>query len=266
MTPDWTFGDLEFVVLWSEHDEDELPHPFVCTSRIPLHDDYVREFARARERLRDSVPSEVREVLRMVARPEIRIAVRAADARVPKDPASSIRLLGIVRGGQAYLLRQLPGETVDHSAGFTIAACDPAELADAVVAALPDAPPGRRARLVLDVLSDRLDYSCERYRALESFEDTELEIARRFVAAVPSRVGWVEVAQGVSDFGPRGRVSRLLRWRELPGDGRYVIVPGPPTVARSADARTFAALIGNEIAEVAAGVADERRSLAHRLR
>ncbi|MCP9620507.1 ESX secretion-associated protein EspG [Nocardia otitidiscaviarum] len=264
MTPDWTFDDLEFVALWSEHDEDELPHPFVFTSRIPLHDDYVRALARTRERLRHSVSPEVRDVLRMVARPEIRIAVRAADARIPKDPASSIRLLGILGNGQAYLLRQLPGETVDHSAGFTITACDPAGLADAVVAALPEAPPGRRPRLVLDVLSDGLDYSHERYRALEMYEDTELEIARRFVATAPSRVGWVEVAQGVSGFGPRGRVSRLPRWRELPGDGRYVIVPGPPTVARSADARVFADMVGAEIAEVAAAVMDERRSLARR--
>src|SRR5690606_11365073 len=129
-------------VRWQRLREDPLPHPFMFTTDIAHEDDYQRELRKIADRLRATPDPALDAALEDIARPDIAILVRGSDGFDPANPEASIRLLAARRDSRGYLLTQLPGRTVDHSAGFTIAECDAIRLAEQVVDALPEAAAG----------------------------------------------------------------------------------------------------------------------------
>jgi len=261
MSHRWTFGDLEFVVLWDSVEEDFLPRPLVFTSRTPLHEDYLRERAELHRRLQATTDPEVYEVLDVVARPDIRLVVRGVDAADQQNPKRSIRLLAARRGDRGYLLTQIPGETVNHSGGYTIAECDALDLAQVVVDQLPEQPAGDSARIALPTAADgdgAVDHSFGRSDLWDSFEDPSHHAADKFLQAPLDAIGRIEIAQGVSTFGPRGRKVRQVEWRDLLDDGRYLISGEKSPVAIGVDDKKMVSLINNEIAIVVRAIRDQR--------
>ncbi|MCP2320102.1 EspG family protein [Nocardia amikacinitolerans] len=255
----WTLDDFEFVVLWERLREGLLPRPFTYISRIPLERDYQRARREIRERLRTTVSAELERAIDVVARPDIRVLVRGVDGNNPGDPRGSIRMLAVRRGANGYLLTQRPGETIQHSAGFTITDCDPLRLADRVVAALP-AMPGGGHDVVLPIPDEPSCYDdhVAPPRISAAWHDTHESLGRQFLQQQPARVGTIEIIQGISVFGPRGRSARRLHWRDLPADGRYVIPNRQPYSALSADRERFVRLINHEIAAVVSAIKDQR--------
>ncbi|WP_328393386.1 ESX secretion-associated protein EspG [Nocardia sp. NBC_00416] len=257
----WAFSDLEFVVLWNQLREDFLPRPFVFTSRTPLYGDYLRERREALERLHDTMDPAFEGVLERVARPDIRLIARGLDRRAPGSPEGSIRLLAVRHGDYGYLLKQLPGETIDHSGGFTVTECDPLKLADAIAAELPEDRSGRRSHLALHppiAVEAGVDHSFGRLSLWDSGDDPA-ESAVQFLQSAVARFGVIEIGQGTSRFGPRGRVIRRLGWRDLVDDGRYVITDENPPIATGVDSERLTAKINAEITEVVRAIRDERR-------
>lgn len=260
MTPRWSFPDLEFVVRWQRLREDSLPHPFVFTTDIAYEDD----FQRARVRMLDRVLAEpdpaLDAALADIARPDIVLRVRGVDGHDPANPAASIRLLAARRESRGYLLTQLPGRTVDHSAGFTLTECDAVRLADLVADALPAAAAGRGGAFTLpdEGASDPADEWEVTSRLWDGYDETPEVRARRFVNTTPERVGVIEIAQGISRFGPKGRSVRWLQWRDLPGDGRHVVTAGPPVTVAAADRQGVIAAINTELITVVRAIKDER--------
>ncbi|ONM50528.1 ESX secretion-associated protein EspG [Nocardia donostiensis] len=261
MNRTWELTDLEFVVAWEDVKGDFLPHPFVFTSRTPLWNDYLREQREVRENLKTKLDGSFSEVLDMLAQPDIRLEVAGWDSRNSEDPKSCIRIIAARLDARAVLATQLPGETVRHSGGYTFTEIDPLSLADAVVKALPEAGAGQRPEVVLAAAATTeagFDYSYQESEVFDSFDDSIGRRSDDFLAAPTALMGVVRVVQGRSRFGPRGIVSRTLRWRDLVDDGRYLITEDNPPVARGADAKRMTATLNSEIATVISAIKDQR--------
>ncbi|MGO4615624.1 ESX secretion-associated protein EspG [Nocardia sp. 2YAB30] len=262
MSSTWKFTDIEFDALWSRARADMLPRPFVIVTDIPYEEDYQRELHRIRERWRFNRDPAFDQICADVVQPDLSLVVRGIDAQDSRNPKGSIRKLAVRRKDRGYLLTQLPGKTVEHSGGFTVTECDPLSLASVVVAGLPEVAAGKNGQVTLPMPREvsEMDHSFDKSGLWDSFEDTSQQAAERFQSVVPTTLGAIGVYQGISVFGPRGRVSRWLEWRDLPDDGRYVIGANLPPVAEPVDAKRFTAMINKEIADVIRVIKDERRS------
>lgn len=257
----WRLTDVELAAAWAQVAEGRLPKPLSFRSRTPLLDDYLREQAEVWQRLRARRDIDFDRLLATLSEPDIRIGVRGCDPRLPDNPAACIRMLGARRATNAYFIAQLPGETIGHSTGFTVTACDVLDLADLIVTALPAVEAGRQAEIVLGETEDGMDHYYRRSAVQWSLADDDSEQTRaaEFLRATATTSGTIEIAQGTSRFGPRGITCRALEWRDLHADGRYVITPGPPRIAHRADSTHLINMINAEIAEVVRAIRDERR-------
>lgn len=256
----WNFTDLEFVVLCESADEDRLPPPFVFTSRTLLYDDFLREKARARNRLEARLGRSFEHILQALFHPDIRVVVDGWGGPEASDPERCVRLYAARRGDIGYVVQQLPGETIWHSGGFVMAECDAVELADAIASLLPSVDAGRRPDVVIvtDNPSDEMDYAYGQSAVEDSFDDSVLHRSAIFLGWPTSTTGIIEVVQGNSRFGPRGISRRQIRWRDLIDDGRYAITTDVPSIAVGVDIPRLRTMINNEIATVIRAIKDER--------
>lgn len=257
MNRTWTFTDLEFLVQWQELREDFLPRPFMFTTRTRSNDEHMREQRETLARLRSSMDRSFRGVLEEIARPDIQIIVRGLIDPGPDELVQERRLHAARRGEHGYLVKYLPDPDDDRSGRYTITECDPFGLADAVVAELEQAPAGRKSHMQLPTKHTELQDQNESM-LWDSFESPDTEAGKQFLKAQLTSIGGIEIIQGTSRFGPRGRVSRYLEWRDVVDDGRYLIVPDNPPVVRGVDAKRMVSLINTEIAVVVQAIRDER--------
>ncbi|WP_280504144.1 ESX secretion-associated protein EspG [Nocardia farcinica] len=262
MTRKWTLSALEFVALYESMREDVLPEPFVFTAATVDYEEYVRQKADARAGVRRAHGSELDELVEIVARPDLRVVVGGWNPADFDAGEGRVRVLGVRRGDVGFVLTQLPGRTAWDSGGYEVTECDAVGLAAAIVDAFPEAQAGRHGRIVLAdeerTLAGHVDHSYGRSGVLDTGED-EFDQARRFSAAPLTRTGGIRIEQGISRFGPRGRVVRTLRWRDVRDDGRYVIAGERPPVASGVDGKQLTAAINAEIAVVVRAIKDERR-------
>ncbi|WP_157388578.1 ESX secretion-associated protein EspG [Nocardia terrae] len=260
----WKFTDLELLSLWQDLGEDFLPYPLTFASRTEWWNDHQRNMARTREGLR-AREDDYAEVLRAVLMPELRVEVDGWDGRDRLAASARIRMLGVRSGDAGYLLVQHPGETYRHGSGFTLSEFYAEELAERVVAALPDTPAGRDfpgaqgGDMVLAETEDTADtdYDFGMSPAHETLEGTVVTRAADFLAAPAPSMGAIDVVQGRSRFGPRGIARYRLEWRDLEEDGRYVVTGDHPPVAAAADRRRLVTTLDAHIAEVMQVMADE---------
>lgn len=225
MNPTWELTDLEFVLLCEEHGTTDLPIPFTFTSRTWLAADFRRERAETLRGLRDRDDSELEVVADAISRPDVTIVAQSWDEQQPEDPAGWTRIHAVRQRARGFVITQRPGETVWHSDGFDVSACDPHALPEAVLALLPAAKAGRLRQITL--VDPETEPDARPFVPLisddEEPEDDEAQRSEAFLNTPATATGLVRVFQGRSMFGPRGRVEMGLRWRDLPGDGRYVI-------------------------------------------
>ncbi|MGW0252265.1 ESX secretion-associated protein EspG [Nocardia goodfellowii] len=268
MIRQWSFTDLDFVVLWEELREHRLPEPFVFTSRTEYFNDSVRAKKEALTRLRDTSDSAFDGVLSAVARPDIRMVVHGVAAYDPRDPRSHLRIHAARRGDRCFVLTQLPGETVWHSGGFTVAEFYVPQMADAVVNHLPNLSAGRRAGMSFPARPEENDEAgadCGRSWVRDTEDNPARTRAEEFLRAPILRTGVIRIEQGSSRFGPRGRTQAALGWRDLADDGRYVITPGNPPTAVGVDAGQLVSRINGEIARIIRVIKDEHAGQPQRI-
>ncbi|MGV9674809.1 ESX secretion-associated protein EspG [Nocardia sp. NPDC003482] len=260
MTRTWQFTDMEFLVLWESVQNDFLPIPLSYVApRTEDQLDHAKH--RAGERLFADPDHEFQEVLETLADPDLKVTVRALDEREPDNPEHSVRLYGARKGDRGFVVRQLPGETIWHSAGFVITECEAIALANAVVRELPEAPAAGFADLVLTATNGARngdDYEYVQSAVFDTFDDTVDRKSARFLALPFSTIGLIQIVQGHSRFGPRGVLRRQLELRDLIDDGRCVINFDHPRIARGVDSDRLVDLINAEIAEVVRAIKDER--------
>ncbi|MGI5216563.1 ESX secretion-associated protein EspG [Nocardia sp. CA-290969] len=221
----WELTDLEFVLLCEEFRQGGLPDPFTYTSRTRLAADYRGEKAEALRALHDRDDSDLYAMADAISRPDVTIMAKAWDDQDPEEPTGWTRVHAVRQRARGFVITQRPGETVWHSGGFDVTACDPHDLADSVLALLPKAKAGRMQQITLvdpDTVPDARPY-VPLITDDDEPEDDEAYRSAAFLATPATAAGTIQVFQGRSMFGPRGRVDMGMRWRDLPGDGRYVI-------------------------------------------
>ncbi|MBB5912853.1 hypothetical protein BJY24_001720 [Nocardia transvalensis] len=259
MNRTWKLSDLEYYALWRSVVEDFLPFPLMFATDIPTDDEFRRELRRTLDEVRGRLNGEFDDALRAITEPDLWIAVTGWDPSDWDNPEHVVRLVGVRRGDRGYLITQLPGRTYWHAGGFTVAECHAVALADAVVGAMPENEAGRLPDITLPGESAAgLDFDYGRSTVRDSFDDSIGDRAQRFLDTPTPYSGTIDVHQGASRFGPRGRVRYRLEWRDLVDDGRYVIDDRIPPVARAVDRAHLINAINTKVAEVIRAIKDER--------
>ncbi|WP_330178925.1 ESX secretion-associated protein EspG [Nocardia sp. NBC_01503] len=253
MTRSWRFSEAGFSVLWKDLTGDRLPAPFLYTSTAATQREYRIEQEEARDRVRDSADHVVNEIVGVVSSPDLYLTVRGGSQA---DPASLIRMRAARKGGRGYLVTQLPGESIYHRGGYTVVECDPLRLADAIVAALPAVEPGTGGDIVLASAGDGYEYVESRSSVVVA--DDSVDARAAWFSRMPlAASGQVQIVQGSSVFGPRGIRQYTVGWRDLDGDGRYVITDRPAT-ALASDSDRFVSVLNSQIAQVIRAIKEER--------
>ncbi|MEC3913334.1 ESX secretion-associated protein EspG [Nocardia sp. CDC160] len=220
----WEFTDIEFKVLCNLYREGAIPSPLVYTSRTMDHDVYDRELLAAQEDLDRRLDSHFRAVFEAVCNPEVFVGVHGWHDADIDNPAKHLVVHGARRGRRACVLIQKPGETTMHSGGVTMLECEPEELAALLVAQLPPAEPGQSTVIPIATEPAPPDpYEAPRASAFDTFEESVDTRSLRFFSTPADQTGAMQILQGRSKYGPRGVAVSTLVWRDLPGDGRYLI-------------------------------------------
>lgn len=262
MSATWSFSDLEFVSLWERiTGEDDLPSPFLFTSRNPDFFDFLREKREVSERLKTNPDRSFERVENAITQQDLIIVVDGVDSSDPEKPERRIRLLALRSGGEGFVVNQAPGESRLYSGGFTVTECDPLRLSDAVVAALPEMAAGKRGDIPLTD-EDTTDHEFRHSLVSADMADSVTNRQNRFFSIPTVSSGTIDVRQAHSKFGPRGITAHRLWWRDLQDDGRYLISLAPPEMAMSADSRRAVALINQRVAAVVRAIKDERGVLS----
>ena len=218
----WTLTDLEYKVLCDTRFFGLVPSMFSITSRIPYMDEYEREWHRARAELAAREDSAFEAIVDTMVLPEVLVGGEVWQDSDFDNPEKRVRFYAGRLGSRGFLVTQLPGETINHAAGFTITACDPRALGETVAGLIPAAEPGRRGPIELDI-SGTGDRSRAGGSMIADDDDDDGLTSSAFFDLPATHCGTVRLTQGRSKFGPRGRLSVARLWRDLPGDGRYVM-------------------------------------------
>ncbi len=255
----WQLSDLEFFVLWDDLDEGLLPDPLEFVARTDDYDEWERQRGLARARLRPVLDDALEDLREALVHPDIRIVVFGRDHRTPDDPEHCLRMLGVRRESRGYLIRQIMGETLWHSAGFVVTECEATRLGTLIAEQLPAAEPGRRGEVPLRAPeSTHVDYDYGRSAVYQS-RSRRTHDSADFLGAPLSLVGTIQVLQNASLFGPRGLSSRALAWRDHIGDGRYAITVGNEPTAVPADTRRLSTMIDTAVADIVRVIKEERQ-------
>jgi hypothetical protein len=259
VTDSWDVDPLEFLVRWESQGQPGLPAPLTFRSATESRTAFLGDKARVRARLRDEPRPDLNAAMAVLARPDVRVAVQARSGLDPADRRRCLRLYAARRGERACVVRQRIGETVDHSAGFTLTTGPAPALGELVANALPHAARGSRPATPLPG-ADRdsgHDYGVGRRAWRDSFDEPPPRAALRLLSTPPVTVGLIDIAQGRSRFGPRGLSGHRMTWRDLLDDGRYLITEDEPPLAVPADRAAVVAMINARIAEIVHRLRDE---------
>ncbi|MEV5649117.1 ESX secretion-associated protein EspG [Nocardia sp. NPDC052254] len=223
----WTLTDLEFKVLCDTRFFGLVPSMFSITSRIPYMDDYEREWRRTRAELESRDDSAFEAIVDTMVLPEVLVGGEVWEDDDFDNPAKRVRFYAGRLGSRGFLVTQIPGETINHADGFRITPIDPRALGDTVVRLMPPAEPGRRGPIEIDISGGGRSSgggSRGSTGSMVADDDDDDGITSSVFLNIPAdHCGTVRLTQGRSKFGPRGRISVARLWRDLPGDGRYVM-------------------------------------------
>ncbi|WP_216897432.1 ESX secretion-associated protein EspG [Nocardia alni] len=257
----WNLTATELVVAWDRLFAERLPSPLCALLPVHYADEYARLATRTWVDMRDRYDGSLHDALGRVARADVRVVAHGVDPEHPEDSAARVRVLGARQGSMGVVIRQLPGESMWHSGGFTITMGDAQRLAGAVVGSMPMLEPGRLPDMPMVKPPDSSDI--DHWYGQSEVYDSYPELERRSAAFLnhPVRaLGSIEISQGRSLFGPRGISIHRIYWRDLVDDGRYVIPDTADPIAVGADPHRLAALIAADIARVLQTLEDERRA------
>ncbi|MEU1430699.1 ESX secretion-associated protein EspG [Nocardia sp. NPDC005746] len=248
----WELTHEEFKVLCNRYLDGWLPPPLTYSSRIPTFDAYESELSRVEAELRDRLDAGLNIPFDTLANPEVFVVLGSWCDSDFENPAKQVRIHAARRGWHAVMVIQHMGETIYHSTGYTLIECDPDALSMLMVGELPDtvAASGSPLPMVFDP-PERDPYEIRQSVAFDSFDDTLEVRSRAFWSRTAERSGVIRVVQGRSIYGPRGRLMTSAFWRDVVGEGRYLIeVDESDTRAMGADSTMLAQSIDRRTALV----------------
>ncbi|GAB0106451.1 hypothetical protein JMUB6875_54360 [Nocardia sp. JMUB6875] len=248
----WELTDDEFKLLCDRYLDGWMPVPLAYTSRTELYDDYRRELAALEPQLRERIGEGLSAAFEVVRDPEVFVISSTWCDSDVDNPDKRIRVHGAQRGHRAVMITMTPGETVYHSRGFTVTECEPSELPGLIGAQLPtaEAATGPSVPIVVEP-EERDPYEVRQSFAFDSFDDSNDALSLAFWNRRADWTGFVRVLQGRSIYGPRGVLETTVLWRDLPGDGRYVIDMDEPEMrAVGASSQQLVDRIAGRVARV----------------
>ncbi|MFJ4658147.1 ESX secretion-associated protein EspG [Nocardia sp. NPDC088792] len=256
MTLSWRFTEAEFYALWMDRTGQAPPKPFMFTSATRTADDFEFEQAQARETLSQKTGGDFHLVFDAMANPDLFLTGYGWDEQNRFGTDAMIRVRATRKGTKGYVIRQLPGTSFFHRGGYTVTECDPIQLADEIVRAMPSAERGGMGDIKLASDEQDLDHDFGR-SAIAAMPDTAVSKSREFLAKSFATSGEIEIVQGRSVFGPRGLTRHTVRFRDLEEDGRYAITDAPDR-ALAVDEARFISVLNSYVAAVIQVIKDER--------
>jgi len=188
--------------------------------------------------------------LAVLARPDIRIEVFGLTGGAN---GSRIRMHAGIRGGSGTLAIQLSGPDADSGGDVLVHGVDPAQIPNAIAAALPVVPAGSRPAIRFR----RSDLEPGTGPLLVSAGSTRLrDEAQALLRRPRTGVGEITAFAGVA-YDSRPTTDGLgLHWLDFDGDGRYclrettdvVVTPAPGTHLAAEIARLVAGIRARESA------------------
>lgn len=209
----WALSPDHFALAWATTGHDTFPPPLRVQPTARTVDE-----CRAQQLALDtwwrgtSTRSDFEVALRVLADPTLRIEVFA----VVDEP---VRVLGAAAGDHAVVVRQDPGSDPAFGSTIHLRSTPSAELAAAVVDALPNRSPGTQPAATAaagELLADRpTSVMYDPYRIPNARR------LRRILAAPRDGTGHVMVTAAGA-----GSPPQVLSWVDPVGDGRYLVRAG----------------------------------------
>ncbi|WP_067543824.1 ESX secretion-associated protein EspG [Nocardia crassostreae] len=248
----WELTADEFKALCNRYADGAMPPPLTYTSRTRYLDDFEHELAALEVGLRDRMDSGLAAAFETIAHPEVAVYSSTWCDTDTDNPEKRTRVHGARRGWSAVMITQKPGETIYHSNGYTLTECEPDALPALIVQQLPDTQAGSAAPVpIVFEPPERDPYEVRQMLAFDSFDDTAEMQGQTFWARPAEWTGFIRVRQCRSIYGPRGVLEASMMWRDLPGDGRYLIdLDEPETRAIGAGPERLAKRLGQSVDRV----------------
>ena len=233
MNQSWKFAGIEFQVLCEKYREGRLPDPLSYALDEPMTmDESARLKERTWEQLRADWDPAWDAMIDVMCAPEMYIRVRGYDELDQENPQKRLRMHFARSGAQAFKIEQLTGKSYWHTDGFVVTEIDPHGMADAVVRSLPPVEAGQLGNvpIIIDPAEHVGNYGSSFFRD-DDDDEPPARVSARFFEMRASLTGTIFVVQGRSKFGPRGIHETKLLWRDVIGDGRYVMAMDDSPVA-----------------------------------
>ncbi|RDI55329.1 ESX secretion-associated protein EspG [Nocardia mexicana] len=249
MTQQWKFSSLAFVVLCDRYRAGSVPEPLLFETDEQVTVDELEGRKRVMwEKLQQRLDGSFDGVIEVLRAPEVYVQVRSWDEHDESNQDKKLRIHVARSGALGYAIEQVPGKLTWDSPMVTITECDPRTLATTVVAKLPQVEAGRLQDI--PVVTDPAEHITPAWRDSLIWDDPDdrpVAQTQRFFQQRADCTGSIAVVQGRSKYGPRGILETNLMWRDMPGDGRYVMALDGSPVAVGTSGQQLAARIQRDI-------------------
>ncbi|RDI45015.1 ESX secretion-associated protein EspG [Nocardia mexicana] len=249
MTQQWEFSSLAFLVLCDRYRSGSVPRPLLFeTDEDVTVDEMDRRRRDMWESLQDRLDGSFDGVIEVMRAPEVYVQVRSWDEHDRSNKDKQLRVHIARSGALGYVFEQAPGKLTWDSPMVTVTECDPSDLGSKVVASLPSVAAGRLPDI--PVVTDPAEHITPAWRDSLIWDDVDerpVAQTQRFFQQPADLTGAIAVVQGRSKYGPRGILETNLMWRDIPGDGRYVMSLDESPVAVATGPRELAVRIQRDI-------------------
>ncbi|MFI5719071.1 ESX secretion-associated protein EspG [Nocardia sp. NPDC051750] len=255
----WFLTGLEFASLWDDMRESGLPESFVRTCRIADYRQYLRAKRAARYEAVERMGHGFDEFLDVLAKPDIRIIVTGTCVST-RNP--SIRLQVVRRGADAYSVEQILTDESTRGGEFYVETHHILDIGDFIAGRLPaEVPRGRLGSIDLSSqLAISMEYDYRESPTREPVYDEFSSQAGRFLRSSVDWVGSIRIVQGLAKYGSGHRAEYVVPWRDLCGDGRYVITyHNGMLTAKGVGSVQLVDVINTGTAAVVGAIREERR-------
>ncbi len=232
----WRFTGLEFEMLWTIAGRDRLPFPLQFRPVADHIDELNVQRRDAAKTLLPRVDQTLHRALTCLLDPVARVEVCGFDDVRSKR---RVRVHAGARRGFGVVTRQLPGASDDVGADVVVSLCNPQDLAQHVVSALPQVAAGSMRPFAVRDSELRKQSGGSVLRAPGDWSareriDSFFERPRSCVAEITTFAGPTVDSRPTAD----GRAFFVM---DFEGDGRYLVKTGETIQAAPTDSAEIAA-------------------------
>ena len=260
--PAWIVGTEQFRLLWSDQDGAAFPSELAPLGSREYENADVERLAQLEmlANLRSAMNPTKQAAMAALTRPRYSISVSGLDARRPFTDTS--HHIGIVSawggtGDRAVIARQKPGRSTSHGGDVAVTMHALSDWTADLVAMLPRSI--RAGMLPADhaVPFDETSIDVEVLRQV-SASAPKSTAAAAFVHRSPTTCGSLRVQVGSVADGRRP-TSMTVKFRDIEGDGRYLLIIDSPGSALGVDDAKMASTL-NRVINATKKLHDERVS------